>query len=266
MSQLLLITIISILIGAASPRLAYADRLEELSKSLVFLLATPSAEKSDIGTGFLIAQDEVPVLATAEHVARKLNRDSLAVIRGADGDGLAIALHKLTGASAGASWHYHPTADLAVVCLNPVPEVKPSLQRRFLPVDILRNEASAPSRAITLTVFGFPLALGISGKFSPISRETKPASGLLLTARGDTKARATFFVTQDPSVGGFSGAPVLDTGLPYSSDQAAIVVDQRPLQIVGIVHGTISDDSGGKLGTITPAHLLRELVGDKCKR
>ena len=82
--------------------------------------------------------------------------------------------------------------------------------------------------------------------------------------RADTKAMAVFFVTQDPSVGGFSGAPVLDTGLPYSTDNASVVADGRSLQIVGVVHATVSDNTGGKMGVVTPAHLLRKFLADKC--
>jgi len=129
-----------------------------------------------------------------------------------------------------------------------------------LPLDMLDATANAPLRAITITVLGFPLALGVQGSFSPISRETKAASGLLEIPRADTKKPASFFITQDPSIGGFSGAPVLDTGLPYRSEQAALFIDMRPMKIVGIVHGTLSDDTGGKLGAVTPAHLLRTFI------
>ncbi len=130
---------------------------------------------------------------------------------------------------------------------------------RFTPIKLLRGEESAPPRFLTLTVLGFPLALGVSGKFSPISRETKAASDLLTTNRGDTKKPALFFVTQDPSIGGFSGAPVFDTGLPYSTE-GNMVLRSKTLQVVGIVHGTLSDDTGGKLGAVTPAYLLLELL------
>ena len=252
-------TIAVLMAVAAFAPVTIADQIEDLGNSVVFLLATPDAKLSDIGSGVLLTNNNVPFLATAEHVARKLSDSSLAVIRAKDGSALKIPFSKIIGASAGLSWRYHSSADLAILKLTPSADIMPQLTKRFLPTTILRSQESAPPRYLTLTVVGFPLALGVSGKFSPISRETKSASDLLITKRGDTEKPALFFITQDPSTGGFSGAPVFDTGLPYSSDKAALVVRSKMLQLVGIVHGTLSDKTGGKLGAITPAHLLLEL-------
>jgi hypothetical protein len=246
------------------PNVGFASsRLDGASKSMVFLAGPPKiGEDGQVrrptGSGFFIINGAALLLVTAEHVARGLTGGALAVIQGPDGKGLEISLDRLAGARS--SWRYHQTADLAVLCISTAQASNPILKGRFLPVNMIRSEASAPSRAITLTVFGFPLALGITGEFSPISRETRPASGLITTNRGDTKTPAVFFVTQDPSIGGFSGAPVFDTGLPYSTSDAAIQIDGRPIQIVGVAHGTVPDDTGGKLGLITPAHLLAELL------
>jgi hypothetical protein len=239
---------------------ASASQLDDLGNSVVFLVATPNAPQSDIGTGVLLVDGDAPFLATAEHVARGLSTKSLAVIRAKDGTGLQIPFSKLIGKAASPKWRYHDEADLAILMLEPEASLIPQLISRFLPVTLLRAEQSAPPRPLTLTVLGFPLALGVSGMFSPISRETKPASDLLVTKRADTKKPALFFITQDPSIGGFSGAPVFDTGLPYSSDEAGMVLRPKILQLVGIVHGTLSDNTGGKLGAVTPAHLLLELL------
>lgn len=238
---------------------ANADQLDDLDMSVVFLVATPNASRSNVGTGLLLVDGNTPFLVTAEHVARDLSSESLAVIRAKDGTALKIKFSNLIGSSKVPKWRYHETADLAILMLTPDANLIPKLASRFLSIAVLRAEQAAPSRSITLTVLGFPLALGVEGKFSPISRETKPASDLLMTARADTKKPALFFVTQDPSIGGFSGAPVFDMGLPYSSGNASLVIRSRTMQIVGIVHGTMSDDTGGKLGLVTPAHLLLEL-------
>jgi hypothetical protein len=239
---------------------AGTGQLDDLGNSVVFLVAIINTPQTKFGTGVFLVDGNTPFLATAEHVARHLSARSLAVIRAKDGTALQIPFSKLIGTAASPAWRYHDAADLAILMLEPEASLIPQLSARFLPVALLRSEQSAPPRHLTLTVVGFPLALGVSGKFSPISRETKPASDLLITKRGDTKRPALFFITQDPSIGGFSGAPVFDTGLPYSSDDAAIVLRGKTLQVVGIIHGTLSDDTGGKLGAVTPAHLLRDLV------
>jgi Trypsin-like peptidase domain len=244
-----------------APSMASADRLEEVAGSMVFLIGPPSpAGQSDIGSGFFVVHGGVPTLVTAEHVARKMTVGATAVIRGPDGNALRMAVHELTGSAGAPTWRPHPAADLAVLCLSPVSAIRPHLERRFIWSNTILTEASAPPRSMTVTVFGFPMALGVAGKFSPISRETKAASGLLEYRRGDKQAQATFFVTQDPTIGGFSGAPVFDTGLPYSTAQEGIRIENRPLQIVGVVHATVSDATGGKLGLITPGHLLLELL------
>lgn len=257
------IPVLGLLVMLASAGVAFpSSRLDGAAQSMVFLLGPPKridggqVERA-FGSGFFIVRGGDLLLATAEHVARGLQAGALAVIRGPDGKALKLDLQKLAGLNL---WGYHPTADLALVCLSRSEASLSGLQGRFLPVSVIRGEASAPARSITLTVLGFPLAFGVEGEFSPISRDTRPASAFLTTARADTKRPAVFFVTQDPSVGGFSGAPVFDTGLPYSTAEDAIRIDGRPMQIVGVAHGTASDNTGGKLGLITPGHLLLELL------
>lgn len=238
---------------------AKAELFQDLGNTVVFLIATPNAERTNIGTGVLITEDEIPFLVTAHHVAKDLSNVSLAVIRAKDGTALKIPLSKLISSGSHQAWRYHETADLAVLRLDPDKDIFPQLINRFISSTLLRQDQSAPPRSITLTVMGFPLALGVHGKFSPISRETKAASDLLEINRADTKTPAVFFITQDPSIGGFSGGPVFDTGLPYAAG-SGLTFRSAGAQVVGIVHGTLSDDTGGKLGAVTPAYLLLELI------
>ena len=55
-----------------------ATMLDELGRSVVFLVATPNSAQSEFGTGFLVVHNDVPMLATAAHVARALSAQSLA--------------------------------------------------------------------------------------------------------------------------------------------------------------------------------------------
>jgi len=234
--------------------------LDELSRSIVFL----KANSTNFATGFFLLTDKQHVfLATAEHVARALTTNSVVVIRGSDGNGFQIPMLTFM-AGTNSYWRFHDTADLALLPIAWTADLEGELARAgqtvlALPSKHLRGTESAPSRAVTLTVLGFPLALGTEGKFSAISRETKPASGLLTVLRADTHKPAVFFITQDPSIGGFSGAPVFDTMLPTVSS-GTLMLESGELQLVGIVHGTLSDNTGGKLGAITPAHELLTLL------
>jgi hypothetical protein len=237
--------------------------LDELSESVVFLI-THTNGSARIGTGVLLATDiKHPFLATAEHVARTLNRDSEVVMRANDGNAFRIRMGNIM-AGTNAFWRFHDTADLALLPITVADDLEKELTNKgqrlvFLPAEVLRAEESAPSRSITITVLGFPLALGTSGPFSPISRETRPASGFLTVPRFDTHRPALFFLTQDPSIGGFSGAPVFDTKLPLNEPNTFTMRGGGP-RIVGIVHGTLSDRTGGKLGAVTPAHELLALL------
>lgn len=241
------------------------SQLDELGESVVFLLAAPEAAESQSGTGFLLVDGAAPFLVTAGHVASGLSMASLAVIRGKDGNALQLPMRTLVGTASALEWRYHESADIAVLRLQPEASILSQLESRFVPLQALRTEQSAPEREVGLTIIGFPMALGVSGKFSPLFRETRAASDLLIYPRGDTKKPALFFITQDPSIGGFSGAPVVDTGAPYARGSAMVWRTAKP-RLVGIVHGTLSDNTGGKLAAITPAHLLLELVVQQRKR
>ena len=61
----------------------------------------------------------------------------------------------------------------------------------------------------------------------------------------------------DPGVAGFSGAPVFR--LP-SVHTGGVRVGQGAFQCVGLVHGTFSDDTGGKFAAVVPAKFIAETV------
>ncbi len=234
--------------------------VEKLSPGVAFL-RRDDAKDSRAGTGFFISSAGALYLVTASHVASILSAASPVTISTSAGQPFTFPLRMLVSNSQAVKW-VHAKADVAVLRINPSPDfAKTHLAGHFMPSSWLEKAKEAPLRAITLTVLGFPLQLGISQYFSPISRETKTASGLLELPRFDTKVMSTFFVTQDPSVGGFSGAPVFDTRLPHSTENIGLSVQVGgDARIVGLVHGTLSDDTGGKLGAIVPAFIILDLL------
>lgn len=248
------------LLAAPLPVLG-AVPVEKLSPSVAFL-RRDDAKESLAGTGFFIAAAETLCLVTAAHVSRILSPASPITIATPAGRPFSFPLRTLVPKSATLKWVSHPQADVAALRINPPPDfLRDHLAGHFMSSSWLERAKQPPLRAITLTVLGFPLQLGVSQYFSPISRETKAASGLLELPRFDTKVVSIFFVTQDPSVGGFSGAPVFDTRLPYSTEHVGLLsqVGAEP-RIVGLVHGTLSDNTGGKLGAIVPAFVILEVL------
>lgn len=66
-----------------------------------------------------------------------------------------------------------------------------------------------------------------------------------------------FFCLENPSVGGYSGGPVFDMG--YEKMGCATATKEKTL-LHGIVHGTMSDETGGKIALITPMFYLKDLI------
>lgn len=244
------------------PSLAVAAiPVEKLSPYVAFL-RKDNAKTSSAGTGFFVSSDKHLFLVTASHVARIMTVDSSITIATKDGKPFRFHFSDLVTQSKDLPWHIHPKADIAVLRIIASPDfVAKNLGGHFFPIAWLERAKEAPLRALTLTILGFPLELGVSEYFSPISKDTKAASGLLEIPRADNRAMATFFVIQDPSIGGFSGAPLFDTRMPYSKVNVGILVEMglEP-RVLGLVHGTISDNTGGKLGAIVPAFLIIEAL------
>jgi hypothetical protein len=80
----------------------------------------------------------------------------------------------------------------------------------------------------------------------------------------NANTEATFFVLDKPSIGGYSGAPVFLMPWPYADSAALSMIDKASPEAspkcVGIVSGTISDDTGGKLAAIVPSAYAVKLI------
>ncbi|MCF8144964.1 MAG: serine protease [Deltaproteobacteria bacterium] len=204
------------------------------------------------GTGLLIAIDNQPYLVTASHVGKKMTPSALIIIKGTDDTPIAITFIDLIAPQTKLNWIIHNQADVAVLPITTTNlEVRRKIAKHFLGIEILVKEESAPDREFDLTILGFPLNLGVEGKFSPISKTSRAASGLLTLPRADTKTKATFFLLEDPSVGGFSGAPVFVK--PGTVIKGGAFMYRKGFNYLGIVHGTISDRTGGKFAAVIPS-------------
>lgn len=204
------------------------------------------------GTGFFVARGNDLFLVTAKHVAASLTPASFATINGPNGEPLTITLEDLTGWHSELRWGNHPTSDISVVRLKPAAPVFARLAGHFLDVEVLQAGTRQLSRDVSLTVLGFPLQIGAAGHFSPVSRETQLASGLLTMKDG-----STILLLQDPSIGGYSGAPVFDTGKPLL-EGGALGFREAKLACLGVISATLPDNTGGKLAIVVPAAAVLE--------
>lgn len=214
------------------------------------------------GTGFLVAVDENALfLVTAEHVSADVTTDFKTIIRGDNDTPSGMSSEELTGVKE-VTWVSHGVENIAVARLHPSNEAVAKLQGHFMRTSLISSDGKAPDRERPLLTLGFPLELGVIGHFLPISRESKPSSGLITLLRPDTKKPAIFFLLGDPSIAGFSGAPLLLTAAPYSASSGMLVMPERgsPIRCVGVVHGTIKDDHGFGMAAITPSNFVLETI------
>ncbi len=235
-----------------------AQTIDELSSTIAFLSEKLPNNKVQYGTGFFVSSEKNLYLITAQHVSNFLTINSNITIRTENDIPFKLKFTDIINTTK-LNWKYHSEGDIALLYLFPSDSILQKLEKHFLTLSHIYSKKTSLSREITITILGFPLQLGTQGLFSPISRETKPASGFLSLPRADTKNIATFFISQDPSIGGFSGAPVFDLGQPIQSTSKLIIRGMEP-QVVGLVHGTISDETGGKLGAIVPSYQIYGLI------
>lgn len=236
---------------------------EELSPTVICLVQDIGDGKSEIGTGSLIVTADRFYLVTAEHVARNMNPSGGFILSDENDRPVKISWSQVTkihGSSI--PWVIHDKADLALLMLNPSKELfQAHFNKRFVPADIFSSERKAPSRDIVLTSVGFPMGLGVGEFISPLTFESKASSGLITLNRADKKTPCTFFILENPSVGGYSGCAVYDTSV---HKLGSMTTTGEGTKCYGFMHGTISDNTGGKLAMVTPSYYLFELI-ESCK-
>lgn len=216
---------------------------------------------SMVGSGFFVVGTRVPFLVTASHVAAQTTPNTILFVKGSNGTPQSVSLSDISFLNKGLGWQNHPNADVSILPLAQESSFfQQHLAGRFLPLDVFPRETIAPQRDLPVRIMGFPLGLGIGARISPMTRVSGVSSDLMTVPRFDNGRMTDMFLLEDPSIGGYSGAPAYDTGEPFGHGGALVMRNLGAFSCVGIVHGTISDNTGGKLAAITPAAKLVELV------
>lgn len=263
----LAILLMGILMAALAEASTNQLSIDQVARSVVFLRVPstkqPGGQAVEIGSGFLVAINERLFLVTAAHVAALMSSKA-SITMGVENDVTrTIEVMALTGVPGDPRWIVHPVADVAALPLRPGADLTGLLASRALPPSVFISKLEAPPRDRPLTVIGYPLGLGVvftgpGGKISPITRESKAASGLLTLPRADTKRPTEFFVLDSPGVGGFSGGPVFI--LPSAFSQGAGLVFSAATLFVGPIHGTASDETGGKFALVVPSAFVTQTL------
>ena len=231
---------------------------EQVSPSVCSLRQRLPGGKVTSGTGFFLSAEKCLYLVSASHVANELKEDAEIVVSDANSKPVVLTWKRLTGSQDVPCWKNHSEADISIMALSPDKKTFANhLRGRFMPFELFPSATEPPSRDLVLTSVGFPLGFGISGYFSPLTFESKASSALLTMDRFDTKTACTFFILQDPSIGGYSGCPVFDLSI---IKVGAMTTTGSGTVCYGITHGTISDQTGGKLAAVTPSYYLHDLI------
>jgi S1-C subfamily serine protease len=233
----------------------YASR-SQLARSIVYLENTSSGIT---GSGFICGLGNKVFIVTAAHVARQMDFKSIVLLSDSLDNPIPFTIQQLQAyALPSGRWTYHSIADIAIIQIVMSKMIVPYMEKRVIGTEMLYDSLKAPSRDLLLTTFGYPLQLGSRGKVSPLTRGSHPASGLITLPRADdTSILCDFFIMEDPSVGGFSGGPVIDISI---SKNLAITVTGDGTKIYGIMHGTLSDNTGGKFAAVTPIAYVFDLL------
>lgn len=235
--------------------------LEILNNCVVNLRQLVSPGSFKVGTGIFVGKGNKLLLFTAEHVARDMKNDAQLILRGDKDLPISLTINQVCTIDSTGSipWTFHAIADVAMLELKiDQALINSTFQNRFLPADNIFPNKTTVSRNLELTVIGFPLGLGAVGHFSPFTFRSHASSGLITLARFDNQKPCDFFILENPGMGGYSGGPIFDLSI-YKHGAMTTVGTGTFLH--GLMHGTIPDQTGGKLAAVTPASYIIELLG-----
>ncbi len=222
---------------------------------VVFNLRTPVLNGESVGTGIFVAKNNNNLyMVTATHVATTCNGSTKVVISDEQGNSTEL---RLTQFNQNLSWKHHPKADISILPVQMTIENQNHLQNRFFPYGQIHTDKTVVSRDFELTSVGFPNGLGAFGRFSPLTYRSYASSSFITLNRADTNTPCDFFLLENPSVGGYSGCPIFDLG--YINTGTMMLTKEKTV-CYGIMHGTISDNTGGKLSAVTPCFYLADII------
>lgn len=233
-------------------------RRDEAFMAVCELRTQISSISYKIGTGMFVSSPAgegriYGWIVTASHVARETNDNTTIVISTKDGKAEQLPL-KVFGTN---DWKHHSIADISVFQIEFNKTNQKFMEGRFFPYDHLNLSNRPVSRDYELTAIGFPHGLGVDNYFSPFTFRSYASSGFVTFLRADTNTMSTFFCLENPSVGGYSGCPVFDLG--YETN-GTMMVTRDQTWCHGFMHGTMSDNTGGKIAMVTPAFYLKDLI------
>ena len=210
--------------------------------------------KSNIGTGFFVSPTPQKLyLITASHVAKNLSEATLVYFSGKNG----TIKQLLKDIKHNNPIINHQNADVSAIEINIAVFNSLTADCVIYPTSIIdKPKVANLSRDSELTSIGFPNGLGISLKFEPLTFRSYAASNIIKNVSIDGGYVSDVFFLENAGCGGYSGCPVIDLG--YRVD--GLMTQTSNTFIYGIMHGTMSDATGGKMAVVTPAYYILDII------
>lgn len=229
---------------------------DEISNATVLLYQQTSDTTSKIGTGTIVYSNERYFLLTASHIAIILQNTSKIVFQLENNKPAIIDLHMLVKRPV-FDWHHHPVADISLLEIFPNNDIIKKLLKDYsFPFKQIASFKKLPAKEADLTFLGYPMLDLDMEYFSPLVFNGNLASGLITQKRYDTNTKSSFFYLNVPSIEGCSGSGV------YFSVKKGFYYGGKLTVLIGVVHGTKTDNTGGKLAAITPSYYIKDLLND----
>lgn len=206
------------------------------------------------GTGTIIGSQGRFFILTANHVASNISTGGVVIFH-KNSKPLSRTFMSLTDNKA--RWVHHKTSDISIVEIFPKDTSLNSwISKWNFPLNQVYFGKDVPSMDHLLTFLGFPVIDYKLEFFSPLLFQANISSGLITQARYDTKALTTFFFLSEPSIQGCSGSGVFLWVRP----KAGVFVGGDRTVLMGIIHGTQTDNTGGKMAAVTPTFYLKDII------
>lgn len=201
------------------------------------------------GTAFIVRHNGKDYLVTAKHVVDCLLRSFQVTMNLPSGESIRVSSRFLESLKviSGAKWFFHPSADIAI---HPLAYHKKVDHVNFISENCPKKNKKLPLLS-KVYVLGFPQGLGIGEVLSPLAKAVRIAG----------QPDHNFIFLDQALCQGYSGAPVF-----YIEDllsKIRFLGKQMPvgekIQLIGLVKGTISDNTGGKISAVVPISYLWDI-------
>jgi hypothetical protein len=230
---------------------------EGISNATLLLFQKINNDKVFIGSGTIVTKGDRYFILTASHVSKELKNDAKIVFR-LLGDKPQIVDLLPIAKNKSLNWKQHPIADIALLELEIFDEsIRTLIKNYAFPDELIHRNKELPQRGADLTFLGYPVLDLDMEHFSPLIFTAYRSSGLITQKRADTKTKCNFYYLNEPSIQGCSGS-----GVFLSVRKSRMFLNVGRTLMIGIVHGTHGDNTGGKLAAITPSYYILDLFED----